>query len=58
MVFDLLPQHELYLSFKNLFRRSCCGTTGLVASLTSWDVGLVLGLVQSVKDPALLVAAV
>ena len=33
---------------------SCCGTTGLVASLQPWGSSSILGLAQWVKDPELL----
>ena len=39
--------------FKTQIRSSCCGAMGLVASWECWDAGLIPGLTQRVKDPAL-----
>ena len=33
---------------------SCCGEMGSVASLEHWDIGLMAGPAQWVKDPTLL----
>ena len=45
---------QTFILVKRIYRSSCCGTTGLAASLEHWDAGLIPGLAQQVKDPALL----
>ena len=46
-----LTQHckSTIFQLKNKIRSSCCGTTGLVASLQCQDTSLILGLAQWVK---------